>query len=129
MTAVGALALAVLGYAGLLAVWAAGAAVLRRPRGPAHSVGLAVLELMLLVQAVLRGVGMLDGGPAPVEPAVHLGYLGASVLLLPLLLALTRPAGHATRADAAWYSATVAVACVAVAVVDVRLMATGPPHP
>lgn len=124
-----ALALAVLGYSGLLAVWAAAVAVLRRPRGGAHTAGMVLLELMLAAQAGLRGVDLLNGGAAPVEPGTHLGYLAASVVVLPLLLALARPTGPATRNDAAWYSAAVAVACVAVLIIEVRLLATGPPGP
>lgn len=57
---------------------------------------------------------------------MHAGYLVASVALLPLLLALARPGAAApTRAEWAWQSAVVAVACVAVMVVEVRLIATG----
>ncbi len=64
------------------------------------------------------------------EPATHIGYLVVSVLLLPLLLVLTRPPhdpeSHPTRAGAErrWDTALIAVACVALIVVDLRLAAT-----
>lgn len=126
MPLIGALGLTLLAYAGLLATWAAGAAVLRRPRGAAHSVGLAVLELGLVLQAAGRGYGLVTGTSVPADPAMHAGYLVASITLLPLLLGLARPGAAApTRAERAWQSAVVAVACVAVMVVEVRLIATG----
>jgi hypothetical protein len=97
--AIGVLALVLLAYAALLALWALVAAILRRPRGPAHAVGLVLLELGLVVQAVVRALGVA-AGDQPARPAAHVGYLAASVVLLPLLLGILRPGGGGGRAGA-----------------------------
>lgn len=118
-----ALAVFVLLDAALLAGWALVVAVGGRAPGPGLIGGLVLLEVSLVAQAVLDGAGLVADRPAA-EPAVHLGYLVTSVTLLPGLLALTRPPGPRTRPDAtsAW---VIAVACMALAVVDARLIATG----
>ena len=54
--------------------------VTRRRTGSAHLVTAAVLELVLLVQAVLALV-RLAGGYRPAETATFLGYLGGVVLV------------------------------------------------
>jgi hypothetical protein len=123
------LELVLLAYAALLALWALIAAILRRPRGPAHAVGLVLLELGLVVQAVMRALGVA-AGDQPARPAAHVGYLAASVVLLPLLLGVLRPGGGgSSRSEDAWHSAVVATACVVVMIVVVRIVATGPARP
>ena len=128
----GPLGLLVLAYAALtalaLALVAAGAPLL-----PAARAGVVVLELLLVVQAVLDVVS-LARGHRPVDPGTHAGYLVASVVLLPVLVARRprstpagpvpgsadagdRPPGRVTQlADA--------VAVAATAVVSVRLRVT-----
>jgi hypothetical protein len=122
-----ALTVFVLLYAALLAGWALVVAVMRRRPGPGLLGGLVLLELTLVAQAVLDGIG-LAAGHRVAEPATHLGYLVTSVVLLPLLLGLTRPPRRAgSRPVAAGLTAAViVVACAAVVVVDARLVATGP---
>jgi hypothetical protein len=106
-----------------------GAAVLRRPRGPAHVVGLVLLEFGLVVQAIIRAAG-IAAGDQPARPTTHAGYLAASVVLLPLLLGIGRPSREEqNRSEAAWRSAVIATACLAVMVVVVRMIATGPARP
>lgn len=114
-------------YAAMLGLWALIAAALRRPLPPAVLAGVALLELTLLVQAAADVVS-LAAGHDPGSLATHLGYLLASVLLLPLLVLLTRPpsaSGARTQpAEHVWSSAVLAVACCATAVVVVRLWTT-----
>ncbi|MFC0038862.1 hypothetical protein [Actinomadura rayongensis] len=108
---------AVVLYGVLLAVLAGWSAVVGRPRPGALPAGLVVLEGALLVQA---GVDL--AGPRAAEPGVHLGYLVTSVVLLPV-------AGTAFARDRGrWACAALAAVCVAVAVVTVRLHATGAPR-
>jgi len=74
------------------------------------------------VNAALGGWAMRSGAPLA-EPAVHLGYLVTSVAVLPLLLAVTgfRAGPSGSGVDAA----VLAVGCVAVVVVELRLAVTG----
>ena len=116
-----ALAVFVLLYAALLAVGALVVAVLRRRPGLGLIGGLVLLELCLLVQAVLDAT---DGRPAA-EPTTHAAYLVTSVALLPMLVGLTRPAPAERVRAPDWTAAVLVVACVAIAVVDTRLVATG----
>ena len=101
-----ALAVAVAGLASTLA---------RRRIGLVHLAGAAVLEVLLVVQAVVAGVA-LAGGEHPPETATFLGYLGG-VVLLPVagvLWARTEP----TR----WAGTVLAVAAAAVGVMVWRLL-------
>jgi hypothetical protein len=88
---------------------------LRRRIGSAHLAGAALLEALLVVQAVVVGVGMA-GGHRPAELATFLSYL-VSVVLLPvagLLWARSEP----TR----WAGTVLGVAALAVAVMLWRLL-------
>lgn len=111
-------------YASALAVGAAVCVPRRRGPGAGCLGGAVLLELTLFVRAVLDGSSTAARTPVT-EPTVHIGYLVASVVLLPLLLTVTRgPGGRArTAADAA----VLAVACAALVVVEVRLAVTGAP--
>ncbi|HTK61547.1 MAG TPA: hypothetical protein VL595_04190 [Pseudonocardia sp.] len=111
-------------YAGALAVGASVCAARRSRPGPGCLGGAALLELTLLVNAALGGWAMRSGAPLA-EPAVHLGYLVTSVAVLPLLLAVTgfRAGPSGSGVDAA----VLAVGCVAVVVVELRLAVTGTP--
>lgn len=100
-------------YAGFLACWAFGDAARRRQPSPYLALGAALLEAVLVLGAIVAAVSLGSS-----EPAVHAGYLLASVLLLPLGLLLARtPAG---RLDAA----PLAVCLLALAVVILRVEAT-----
>jgi dolichyl-phosphate-mannose--protein O-mannosyl transferase len=88
---------------------------LRRRIGSAHLATAALLELLLLVQAVLAVVAVV-GGHRPVELVTFSAYLG-SVVLLPVagvLWARTEP----TR----WAGTVLGVAALAVAVMLWRLL-------
>lgn len=123
----GALSVFVLLYSGMLGLWAVGCAMRRAGTGVAHLGGLILLELMLLLRAGLEG-GALWSGRQVAEPTVHAAYLVASVALLPLVLGVTRaPSAVGTRAEGPWDSAVTAVACLAVAVVAIRMNSTGSP--
>jgi hypothetical protein len=102
-------------YAGFLALWALGDAVRRREPSPYLLLGGALLEALLIGGAV---VGATELGEGDQNPAVHGGYLAASVLLLPLGLLLARDR------DGRLAPAPFAVALVALAVVILRVKAT-----
>lgn len=99
--------LAVAGFSGLTAL-------LNRPPGLAHLLGLAVTELMLLVQAVVAVGSMFTGG-RPAGMATFVGYLLTAVLIPPLAALL----GGAERTR--WGSMIIAVAGLVIAVMVVRL--------
>lgn len=102
-------------YAGFLALWALGDAVLRREPSPYLLLGGALLELALLGAAV---VGATELGAPGQDAAVHGGYLVGSVVLLPLGLLLARDR------DGRLAPAPLAVALLALAVVVLRAKAT-----
>ena len=97
--------------------------------------------MMLIVRAVgelIRLVSAPGGfGDGFAEPLVHLGYVAASVVTLPMLAALPRgasareggrPTDAATRGpERRWDGVIAALGCVAVAVVTVRMTSTGRP--
>ena len=99
----------------VLAGWAVQAAVRgRRPSG-AQLVALAVAEAVLLVQAV-GGVVALARTDHEVSTPTFVGYLLASVVVLPLGT-LWGIADHSR-----WGNGVIAIACVVVAVVMLRLL-------
>lgn len=106
-------------YAALLAGWSTASALGRRATEPLHRAGLMLLEGAAVVQAGLDVVAQL-GGHRPAERATHLGYVAASVVILPITLALTVP----TEERGPWDAAIAAVACLAMLVVALRLSAT-----
>ena len=83
--------------------------------GLVHLAGAAVLELLLLVQAVLAGAA-LAGGERPPETATFLGYLGGAVLLpvAGVLWSRTEPSR--------WAGTVLAVASLVTAVMIWRLV-------
>jgi hypothetical protein len=107
-------------YLLLVAVLAAGAALGARV-ATAVWTGVVVGEVLLVGQALVDA-GTLLGGHRPRELATHLGYLLASVLMLPLLVAGRRGARATpvSRTD----HAVVALAAAVTVVVSVRLHAT-----
>ncbi|WP_444948748.1 hypothetical protein [Micromonospora ureilytica] len=101
----------------LVAVWALAAAVRQRPPDRVQFVGLAVLEVVLLVLSVLALVAV-GGGDRPGEPGAFFGYLVTLVCLPPLAWVLARM--EPTR----WGSAIVCAVCLVAPVVVVRLQQT-----
>jgi hypothetical protein len=108
-----AIALYAAGACGLAAL----AAVLGRPSRRALTGALIVLETALVAHALL-GAAALPGGQRAAEPATHAGYLAASVLVLPIAL------GPAAGQSEAWRATIIAVGCLAVLVVSLRMSAT-----
>jgi hypothetical protein len=101
-----AVAVAVAGLASTLA---------HRRIGLVHVAGAAVLEVLLLVQAVVAGAA-LAGGQRPPETATFLGYLGGAVLLpvAGVLWSRTEPSR--------WAGTVLAVASLVTAVMIWRLV-------
>ena len=104
-------------YAALVAVLAAVTAGRGRERGSWLDQMAWMLELLLVVRA-LAGLGPLTGGDRPESTSTYVGYLIASVCVLPIALRSV----HDDRAP--WSSAVVAVGALAVGVVAVRLEMT-----
>ena len=102
-----------LGIAGVCAL----AAITGRPRPRAVTAGLVILETSVLVQAVLDGVDVLRGRHGG-DMATHVGYLLASVAIIPLTVATVR------FDPGRWGSAALAVGCIVLAVVSLRLHQT-----
>lgn len=111
------LTLAVVLYGLALALWAAITAATNRPRPHTQTAGLIVLELALLGQAALDLASPATGHHRP-EPATHLGYLLTSLAILPACAAYL----HNDRSR--WASATIAVACLTLCIVSIRLQTT-----
>jgi len=105
----------VVGYAVLVALLALVVA-LRKQERPGWLDQLAwMLEALLVVRA-LAGLGALGDGPP--STSTYVGYLIASVCVLPIAM-------QSIKDDrAVWSSAVIAVAAVAVGVVAVRLEMT-----
>ncbi|MCX5120682.1 hypothetical protein OG992_26210 [Micromonospora sp. NBC_00362] len=101
----------------LVAVWALVAAVRHRPPDRLQFVGLAVVEVALLVLSVLALIAV-GGGDRPGEPGAFFGYLVTLVCLPPLAWVLARM--EPTR----WGSAIVCAVCLVAPVVVVRLQQT-----
>ncbi|HEX6870792.1 MAG TPA: hypothetical protein VF163_06820 [Micromonosporaceae bacterium] len=80
-----------------------------------HLAGLAVLELVLLVQAVAALI-RIAGGERPEEFVTFLGYLATAVLLVPAAVLL------AFMERTRWGSVIAGSACVVVAVLGLRLL-------
>jgi hypothetical protein len=113
------------------------ATALGMPLGRASAVGALVAEALLVLAAVLD-LGRMLGGRTPSEPVVHVGYVLASVLLLPILV---RPLGAGRSGedapgngpagedpsdeDARGRQLVLSLACLAVLVVVWRQSVTG----
>jgi hypothetical protein len=81
---------------------------------------LVVVQSAVVIQAVAVAVALVTGH-RPGEPATHVAYLAASVLVLPVAAAQT------ARDDGGWAGVLVAVAVLVLAVVVVRMQATWRP--
>jgi hypothetical protein len=107
----------VVGYAGLVLLLAAYSARRWRERPPWLDSMAWMLEVLLGIRA-LAGLGALAGGDRPDSTATHVGYLLASVCVVPLALGSTK------EDRGPWSIGVLAVAVVAVGVISVRMMMT-----
>jgi hypothetical protein len=98
----------------VLAAWALLAAALNRPAGRLQLLGLGLIELALIAQAVVAVVRLVDGERADEMPT-FIGYVVASLLVLPIGAAL------AIMERSRWGSVIVGVASLVIAVVILRL--------
>ncbi len=76
-----------------------------------------MLEFLLGLRAV-AGLGVLAAGNRPDELGTHVGYLIASVCIVPIALA------QVADDDGPWSLGVIGVAAVAVAVISWRMLAT-----
>ncbi len=107
----------VVGYAVLVALLAAYAAYRWRERPPWLASMAWMLEALLALRAV-AGLGVLLSGTRPDDYGTHVGYLLASVCVMPLAL-------RSVQDDhGAWSLGVVGVAAVAVSVISVRMVMT-----
>ena len=107
---------AVVVYAAGLGAWALVTAFSGAALARGQLAALVALELGLLLQAALA-LGGLALGSEPREPATSLGYLAASVLILPAVM-------PAARSRSRWDTGVIALVCLALAVVCMRLRTT-----
>jgi hypothetical protein len=107
----------VFGYAVLVALVAGYAAYRWRQRPPWLDSMAWMLELLLAVRAT-AGLGWMLAGHEPESYSTHIGYLLASVCVMPLAL-------RSVQDDhGAWSLGVVGVAAVAVAAMSVRIVMT-----
>ena len=107
----------VVGYAVLIALVAGFAAYRWRERPPWLDSMAWMLEALLVLRSV-AGLGALLSGHRPDEVSTHVGYLIASVCIVPLAL-------RSVQDDrGGWSLGVVGVAAVTVAVVSVRIVMT-----
>lgn len=96
-----------------MAAWVLLLATRGRPTGMSTYVGLSTVEIVLLVQAVWAVVTLTGGRPS--ELTTFVGYLFASLVVLPAGVLWAR--ADRTRSG----TAVLGVACLAVAVITIRL--------
>ncbi len=107
----------VVGYAVLVALLAAFAAYRWGERPPWLDSMAWMLEFLLAIRAV-AGLGTLLSGERPEAYSTHVGYLVASVCVMPIAL-------RSVQDDrGGWSLGVVGVASLAVAVIGVRMMMT-----
>jgi hypothetical protein len=107
----------VIGYAALVAVLAL-VVTLRHGERPGWLDQMVWMLEVLLVVRGLAGLGTVFGDDPPDSMSTHVGYLVASVCVLPIAM-------KSIEGDrAVWSSAVVAVAALAVTVIAVRLQMT-----
>lgn len=109
-----ALVTVVLGCSLAMGAWALLLTTRDRPTGVSTLVGMSTVELALLVQAGWAVVA-LTSGERPSDVATFAGYLFASLVILPAGVLWAR--ADRTRSG----TAVLGVACLAVAVVTIRL--------
>ena len=111
------IALAIFVFLMALSVWGLVLAVTRRPPDRTYLTAVAIGELELVLQAIVA-LAVIAGGHRPPAMGEYLGYLLATVVLLPYGIVRGRSpsANH-------WDSAVIAVVTFAVAVAVLRLLA------
>lgn len=112
------LALTIIAYAVCVTVWLTVRSFTAASRPAVALAALGVLECALVLLAVMELMSVLNGD-RPRELPVHLAYLGASVLTLPIVVAI----GTAGRKELS--NIVAAVGSAAVAVIVIRLQVTG----
>jgi heme A synthase len=114
---IGLLTTVLVGYSGLVGLVALGCALRRVDRPRFLDAMVLSLEGLAVVRAML-GVGAMASGSHAVPGVTHLAYLVTSIAVLPLLIStLDEDRSH-------WSAAVIAVGCLAVLVVALRLQAT-----
>ncbi|MGZ6745579.1 MAG: hypothetical protein ACXVD0_06700 [Nocardioides sp.] len=104
-------------YAAGVTAWALVVTLRRLPRPAMLDLSVWILELLMAVRAV-AGLGTMLKGDQPAELSAYVGYLVASVCVLPIAM-------QSVADDRGpWSSGVVTVAALAVAVVAVRLHMT-----
>lgn len=116
-TALGQLTLVAIVYAAAVTVAALVVTLRRVARPPLLDSTVWILELLLVLRAV-AGLGTMLSGQRPAEFSAHVGYLVASVCVLPIAMQ------SVAEDRGPWSSGVVAVAALAVTVVAVRLEMT-----
>jgi heme A synthase len=107
----------VVGYAGLVLLVAAYSSWRWRERPPWLDSMAWMLEVLLGIRAI-AGLGAMASGDRPDSVSTHVGYLLASVCVVPLAL------GSMKEDRGPWSIGVLAVAVVAVGVISVRMMVT-----
>jgi hypothetical protein len=104
-------------YAGVVTLAALGCFVLVKARPPALDAMVYVLEGGLALRAML-GIAAMVSGRHAVPGTTHIAYLVCSVAILPVML------GTLVDDRSRWSAAVIAVACLAILVIAVRLEMT-----
>lgn len=107
----------VVGYGVLVTLVALYAAARWRERPPWLASMAWMLEALLVIRA-LAGLGALVGDSEPAAYSTHLGYLVASVCVLPIALR------SVADDHGPWSLGVLTVAAIAVVVISLRMMAT-----
>jgi len=104
-------------YAALVTIGAAVVFFTKRPRPKLLDQSAWILEGLMVLRA-LAGAGTLLGGQKAAEQAPYIGYLIASVCIMPVAMnAVSEDRGP-------WSSAVIAVVSVALTVIGVRILMT-----
>ncbi|WP_372735984.1 hypothetical protein [Nocardioides sp.] len=106
-----------IGYAVIVALACVYSALRWRARPPWLDSLAWMLEVLVVIRA-LAGLAVLAGGSRPEEFSTHLGYLIASVCIVPIAL------GSVPDDRGPWSVGVIGVAAVAVLVISVRMMTT-----
>ena len=109
------LAVALLALCAALAILGIVSALRNRPVDRPHVFGVGLLEAVLVVQALIAAVRVL-GGHRLAETSTFMIYLAVTVCVLPMGLQFAR------AEPSRWGGLVVAVAAIAIAVAEVRLL-------
>ncbi len=111
------LGLAAILYAAALALWCVTSMAANRRRAASFTVALGVLEVAVIGLAILDASNLI-GGQHGSEVATNIGYLITLVAILPVTAAVVR------LDPGRWGSAALAIGCLLVIVVAIRLQQT-----